>query len=258
MKFLDKFFTVDVAKKSIKKTHNDALQAYNKGYILLKMQKFEQAIVAYDLAEQLWGEEIDMLKLHGDYEAAKRLTSDIMNTWYSKIYANYMLERYNASLGLLGKVLENVPDDPENLFRKGFVLYTAQRYDEALIYLETALEKYREFPEAWYCKGNVLRELRNYEAALAAFDQSISCSKPLHFRFPQFTWIPLTSSSRIKIDNAEAWYCKGEIFFRQKRYEEAIEAFNQSLNIKPGFEDAVKFREIVLEELGKNKNNKKD
>lgn len=256
MKFLDKFFTVDAAKKSIKKTHNDALQAYNKGYILLKMHKFEQAIVAYDLAEQLWAEEICMLKLDDNHEAAKGLTSNLVNSWYSKIYAHYMLEQYDTSLELLEKILVKFPDDPEILFRKGFVLYAAQRYDEALINLETALEKYGDFPEGWYCKGNVLRELRNYEAALAAFDQSIACSHPLQFQFPRFTWIPLNSSSRIQMDNAEAWYCKGEILFKQKRYEEALEAFNQSLKIKPGFEDAIKFREIVFQELGKNKNNK--
>lgn len=254
MKFVDKLLTVDAEKKSIKRKHNDALKAYNKGYILLKMLKFEQAIVVYDLAEQLWKEEIDMLKLHGYDEAAKKITSNIMNTWYSKIYANCMLERYDASLELLEKTLENSPDEPEYLFRKGFVLYKAQRYNEALTYIESALEKYRDFPEAWYCKGNILRELRNCEAALAAFDQSISCSQPLHFQFPHFTWIPLTSSSKIQRDNAGAWYCKGEIFLKQNIYDEALEAFNQSLKIEPGFKDAIKLREVVIQKLRKNSN----
>lgn len=55
-----------------------------------------------------------------------------------------MLGRYDTSLELLEKMLEEDPDDPENLFRKGFVLYKAQRYDEALICLETALAKCRD------------------------------------------------------------------------------------------------------------------
>jgi tetratricopeptide (TPR) repeat protein len=258
MKFLDKLFTGDAMKKSIKKTHNDALQAYNKGHILLKMHRFEESIAAYDLAEQLWEEEIDILSLQGDHEAAKRSKSNFMNIWYGKTYANYMMGRYDASLELLEKTLEKAPDDPENLFRKGFVLYETHRYDEALVCLESALDKYIEFPEAWYCKGNVLRELGNYEAALEAFEHSISCSQPLHFQFPRFTWIPLTSSSRIKMDIAEAWYCKGEILFRKDNYEEALEAFNKSLEIKPGFEDAAKFRDVILQELGKNSNSKND
>lgn len=258
MKFFDKFFTVDATKKSIKKIHGDALQAYNKGYILLKIHRFEESIAAYDLAEQLFEEEIDILTLQGDHEAAKRSKANVMNIWYSKTYANYMIGRYDASLELVEKTLEEAPDNQENLFRKGFVLYKARRYNEALICLETVLDKYIEFPEAWYCKGNVLRELGNYEAALEAFDHSISCSQPLHFQFPRFTWIPLTSSSKIKMDIAEAWYCKGEILFRKEKYQESLEAFNKSLEIKPGFEDAAKFRDIVLQELSKTKNNKED
>lgn len=258
MKFLGKFFTVDATKKSIKKIHSDALQACNKGYILLKMHRFEESIAAYDLAEQLWEEEIVILTLQGDHEAAKRSKANVMNIWYSKTYANYMMGRYDASLELLEKTLEKAPDDPENLFRKGFLLYKTHRYDEASVCLESALDKYIEFPEAWYCKGNVLRELGNYEAALEAFDQSISCSQPLYYRFPQFTWIPLTSSSRMQMDNAEAWYCKGEIFLRQKKYQEALEAFTKSLEIKPGFEDAAKFRNMILQEIEKNSNSKND
>ena len=76
-----------------------------------------------------------------DYEAAKRSKASVLNILSSKSYANYMLGRYDTSLELLTKMLE---EDHENLFRKGFVLYKAQRYDEALICLEIALAKCRD------------------------------------------------------------------------------------------------------------------
>ncbi|WP_370571979.1 tetratricopeptide repeat protein [Methanomethylovorans sp.] len=253
MKFFDKLFSGDAIEKNIKKTHNEALQAYNKGYILLRMHRFEESLVAYDLAEQLWEKEINVLTLQSDHETAKRLKASVLNTLSSKSYANYAMGRYDISLELLEKMLEKAPDDPESLFRKGFVLYKIQRYDEALICLEIALFKCREFPEAWYCKGNVLRELGNYAAALEAFEYSIACSQPLNFQLPRFTWIPLTSSSKMKKDSAEAWYCKGEIFFRQNKYEEALEAFSKALDIKPGFTDAAQFRDTVLHKLDKKR-----
>ena len=253
MKLFEKFFTGNSSKKGIKKIHDDALQAYNKGYIFLKMQRFEECLDAYDLAEKLWEEETDMLTSQGDPEAAKRSKISAFNTLSCKSYANYMMGRYDTSLELIEKMLEQAPEDPESLFRKGFVLYQSQRYEEAFICLENALAKCREFPEAWYCKGNVLRELGNYDAALEAFECSIEYSQPLSYQFPRFTWIPLTSSPKMKMDSSEAWYCKGEILFRQNKYEEALEAFSSALDIKPAFEDAAKFRNIVLHELGKNR-----
>lgn len=253
MQLFGKIFTEKSTKKDIKKIHDDALQAYNKGSIFLKMQRFEECLDAYSVAEKLWEEETDMLTSQGDPEAAKRSKISVLNTLSCKSYANYMMGRYDISLELIEKMLEKAPDDPESLFRKGFVLYKFQRYEEALICLENALAKCREFPEAWYCKGNVLRELGNYDIALEAFECSIEYSQPLSYQFPRFTWIPLTSSSKIKMDSSEAWYCKGEILFRQNKYEEAIEAFSRALEIKPGFEDAAKFRNTVLQELGKNR-----
>lgn len=59
--------------------------------------------------------------------------------------------------------------------------------------------------------------------------------------------------SKMKTDSAEAWYCKGEIFFRQNKYEEAFEAFSRALDIKPGFEDAAKFRDTMLHKLDKKR-----
>ncbi len=253
MKLFDKIFTGNSTKKDIKKIHYDALQAYKKGHVLLKMQKFEECIAAYDLAERLCEEEVGILTSQGDYEAAKISKASILNSLAGKSYANYMMGKYDNSLALLEKMLEQFPDDPESLFRKGFVLYKAERYNEALFCLDSALSKCMQFPEAWYCKGNVLRELGNYEDALEAFEYSIECSQPLNYQFPRFTWIPLTSSSHIKMDSAEAWYCKGDILFRQSKYEDSLEAFNRALAIKPGFGDAAKFRDTVLYEIGKKK-----
>lgn len=252
MELFEKFFAKNSLKKDIKKIHGDALQAYNRGYIFLKMQMFEDCLDAYDEAEKLWEKETDMLISQGDLEAAKRSKISVFNALSCKSYANYMMGRYDISLELIEKMLEKDPEVPESLFMKGFMLYMSQRYEEALVCLENVLIKRKEFSEAWYYKGNVLRELGNYDAAIEAFERSIEHSQPLSYQFPRFTWIPLTSSSNIKMDSSEAWYCKGEILFRQNKYKEALEAFNRALDIKPAFEDAIKLRNIVLHELGKN------
>lgn len=41
MKFFNKLFSEWCYKENIKKMHNGALQAYNKGFILLRMRKSE-------------------------------------------------------------------------------------------------------------------------------------------------------------------------------------------------------------------------
>lgn len=253
MSIFEKIFNGGHKKKTNKKKDDTALQAYNRGQILLKLNQCEQALVAYDIAERIWEEEINSLIPNDDEQELKRLTTNIMNIWYSKVYANYMLERYDISLALIERSLEKAPDEPEFLLRKGFVLYAAQRYEESLTWIETALNKNRDLSEAWYYKGNILRDIGNYDAALEAFEQSISCSKPLHFQFPRFTWIPLNPSSKLKKDIAESWYCKGEIFHRQKRYNEALEAINEALSIKPGLEDAERLRATVLKEMENTK-----
>ena len=108
MKLIEKFFTGNSMKKDIKKIHDGALQAYNKGYIFLKMYRFEECLDAYDVAEKLWEEETAMLTSQGDPEAAKQSKISVLSTLSCKSYANYMMGRYDISLELIEKMLRKL------------------------------------------------------------------------------------------------------------------------------------------------------
>ena len=236
-------------KKNVKNAGNAALEAYSKGHVHLKLGYYEEAIASYSKAEELLNFQADLLSAQGRNKEASKIYSKAVGTWFNKSFVLYKLGKHEEALKLIDKILERQTDNPEFFYSKGFILFENKKYEEALKCFDAALDLNVENPDAWYYKGNILYKRGNYEKALEAFDRSIEFSNPLHFQFPRFTWIIMDPSSKIKLDATEALYCKGCALFKLTRYEESLEAFDKSLDIKPDFEDAIKFKILCYKKL---------
>jgi tetratricopeptide (TPR) repeat protein len=246
---LRKIYDKIIINKNVKNAENAALETCSRGHVHLKLGYYEEAIASYDKAEELWNIQGDLLSAQGRDKEASKIYSKAVGTWFSKSLVLYKLGRHDEALKLIDKTLERQTDNPELYYCKGLILFENKKYEEALKRLDTALNLNVENPNAWCCKGNILYKLGKYEEALEAFDKSIEFSNPLHFQFPRFTWIVMDPSSKIKVDASEAFYCKGCTLFELTRYEEALEALDRSLEIKPDFEDAIKFKTLCYKKL---------
>ncbi|MGD2088705.1 MAG: tetratricopeptide repeat protein [Candidatus Aminicenantes bacterium] len=57
----------------------------------------------------------------------------------------------------------------------------------------------------------------------------------------------------IKPDNHEAWYKKGWALDKLSRHEDALEAYNKAIKIKPNYDQAWFNKGVALEKLGRKK-----
>lgn len=132
---------------------------------------------------------------------------------------------------------------------KGNQSYKNQDFIKAVGEYKKATQKNEKSPEAQYNLGNALYKTKKTEEAQKAFDaaEQIATEKPL---------------------KAMAGYNKGVMLTRQKKLEESIEAYKQSLRFNPEDEETRENLQLALNELKKqqdknksnsnNKNNSQD
>ena len=238
MSFLRKIYDESLEKRKISKIEKDAVETYSKGHVYVKLGYYGQAIDSYKKAEELWNSLGDLLSARGMDEEASEAYVHAIETWFDRSFVLYKTGRCEEALQLIDRTLERQANNPEIFCSKALILFEKGDYENALKCLENALNLDAEDSGAWCYKGNALCKMDRYDEALEAYDRSIQLSNPLEFRFPRFAWISRSPSSQIKSDSAQAWYCKGIALFELERYEEAREAFGNSLQIEPGFEEA--------------------
>jgi tetratricopeptide (TPR) repeat protein len=247
MSFLQKIYDDSLEKKRIRNTEKEAIEAYSKGHVSLKLGYFDEAITSYSKAEELWNALGDLFSARGMNEEASRAYLQAVETWFDKSFVLYKTGKVEEALELIDRTLEKQSSNPEIFCSKALLLFEKDKYEDALQCLDTALSLNIKDPGAWCYRGNTLCKLGRYEEALESYDRSIELSDPVAFRFPRFAWISRSPSSQIQSDCAQAWYCKGVALFELKRYDEAQTALGNSLGIEPGFESAKELRMLCCE-----------
>ena len=135
---------------------NDADDWTGKGTTLLKLEKYEEALNAY--------------------EKAIELSPENTNAWAGKSTALFGLERYEEALNAYEKLIESNPEYVHAFGSKGAILLVLERYEEALKTFKKAIELSPENTNYWTGKGVALVKLEEYEEALNAYEKAIELS----------------------------------------------------------------------------------
>ncbi|HEY9673787.1 MAG TPA: tetratricopeptide repeat protein [Waterburya sp.] len=109
------------------------LEWYNRGNKFRKLQRYEEAISAY--------------------ERAINIKSDYYEAWYCKAYLLEQLQRYEEAIASYDRALQIQPNAPDAWTNRGIALEKLQRYQEAIASFDTALQIQAEYPYAWYNKA---------------------------------------------------------------------------------------------------------
>jgi len=126
---------------------------YNRGEKLKKLERYEEAIAAYDQA----------LKIQPKYYEA----------WYAKAYSLYRLQRYEHAIASYDQVIQLQPEEAVAWYIRGWMLGELQRYEEAIASYDKAIEIDPDSPEYWYFRGNALHNLQRNEDAIASYDKTL-------------------------------------------------------------------------------------
>ena len=224
---------LDAASQQLEKANSTEEQVefwMHQGMLLQEQGKLEEAILAFDNATALDPDSAFSWKVKGF----------MLASW---------MGRYDEGLAALNRSLEI--DPAADVWEiKGRVLNELGRYDEAKEASETSQSLNRNFTRAWLVKGHALRELGRNQEALDAYSQAEGSYEEQLWAGIGFSQAYLNRSDEAALafnrslnasekslekdpKSAYAWFWKGEALRGLGRYQEALEAYNRSLEIGP-------------------------
>ncbi len=192
------------------------------------------------------------------YEARESRTDVgyIADLWYRKGLTLSNLERYNEAIECFDKAIEKDPDFADAWHNRGVSLGNLERYNEAIECFDKAiaifeesgkkecdLDAQRDLADIMRKKGFALGRTEEHAKAKECFDKSIRIYQ--HIR---------NFDRSIDIDFAFALNSRGYYFILYpslKKYEkEAVECFDQAIQIRPDFAYPWYNKGFVLSKLG--------
>ena len=179
----------------------------NKASMLKKEGKFEEALKAYDKAAKI------------------EKGSEKADSWYEKAISFSEIGDYEKALECLENDLNFNEPSFQTLFEKGRILCMTKKYPEALECFNKAYEStYDDYLDS-SSKIEKLVEHKKFEKAVLVSDKAMDV-KPISQKF---------------------WHFKGIALHEMKRFEEAIECFNEG--IENGQESAEIFYDLAKSQL---------
>jgi tetratricopeptide (TPR) repeat protein len=204
----------------------DYYQAWsNRGSALFNLEQYEASVASYDRA----------IDLKDDYPEA----------WNNRGSSLIKLGDYHAAVFSFEKATSLKPDDLDAWNNRGFALMQLGRYKDALAAYSQAVKLDPNSAQAWHDRGRATLKLKRYEQALQCFDKAIGLSSN-HLGAWRDRAITLEKLGRVNDayealshallldpDIAELWSARGDINYNRQRYIEAIEDYDQALEIAP-------------------------
>jgi protein O-GlcNAc transferase len=190
---------------ALRPDYADAL--YNRGVLLQAWKRFDQALVSYDQA----------LMAQPNHAAALNNRSAVLRD----------LKRFEDALASYKQALAVCPDDATAFNNIGVILQELKRSDEALASYERAIALRPDYADAFYNRGVLLHELKRFDETLASYEQALA----------------------MQPDYAEALNRRGNVLRELKRFDEALASYEQALAVRPNYAEALNNRGNTLREV---------
>jgi tetratricopeptide (TPR) repeat protein len=223
---------------------------YNKGYALVSLGKYEDAVKCYDKAIEIDPGRAFEYKREG------------------KGWSLIKLGKQDEAIKYHEKALETNPKDLTALWNKALFLSDAHRYEEAIECYDEISKLNPNSSNVWYNLGTVFNRLAKYEEAIKMFDKAIELDPN-----SSWTWenkgLALENLGKyneaikcydkaIELDpnNAYAWNDKGAYLSDAGKYEEAVQCFDKAIylyskitELDPYYEKAYQNKAKALDRL---------
>jgi tetratricopeptide (TPR) repeat protein len=235
MSFLKKWYDKVSRKKQFTTLYRRGEEIYGNGYVLFEMGNYEEALEKYNEAAAIWGElENKLSELEDDMEDdLNTLRKKCQNVLYSRCFVLYRMGRHEEALEVIDSFLEEDPQDAGKWFGHGFVMQSIGQHQKAIESFSKCLDLDPAFSDAWYCKATLLYQNDEFTEALKCYDRAAQHSDVKDFAFPQYSFLNINPKPKLKKDAAGILYGKGNTLFKLERFEEAIEAFTEAIDIEP-------------------------
>ena len=221
---------------------NDAISWLNYGNQLWRLEKYEEALAAFD--------------------RAIKIKSDFYQAWYSRGQVFLYLEKYSEALEAFEKAIQESQGKFALSWRgKSLALINLQRYLEALTSIEKAISlSPNDFLVLVY-QGILLQTQERYQEAIMAYDKAIKINPhPWAYNNRSFVRAKLgdkegaladvNKALEINPDYAESYLQRSSIRSEWGDKEGTLADVNKALEIDPNYADAYFSRGIHLYYFG--------
>jgi|GEM_PF-1030307 len=167
---------------------DSAVEHYNKGVVLARQGRYEEAIKEYDQAlkieprytKAMFNKAVVLQMMRRNPEAVEvyrrlaALTPDDPEVWSNMAIALRAMGRLSEALECYDRALAINPNDPGLWSNKGVALRLMGRAEEALECYDRALAINPNDPGLWSNKGVALASLNRLEEALECYDRALA------------------------------------------------------------------------------------
>jgi tetratricopeptide (TPR) repeat protein len=262
--------------KAIEINPNNSNAWVNKAYLLERLNRNEEALLAYDKAIEInpknskernsrdfryeksiaYSNKAQLLSELQRYEEALttynkaiEINPNNSNAWDNKASLLERLNRNEEALATFDEAIKVSPNDYDIWISKGSFLRNLERFEEALSAYDKAINIDSNKSTAWTNKAYLFEQLGRFEEALAAFKKS-NGENPTNYSWKHIAFLcqklERNEDALVAINNAielyqqdeDAWNEKGKILVTMGRYEDAILAFDKAIEINPIFYSA--------------------
>ncbi len=231
---------IEYYDNALKMKPNYDLAWIMKGSVLKSMKRMEEAAECFKKAlevnpdsEESWynlGAIYYELQRYEDeiqcYDQALKINKNFTKAWNNKGATLHEQGKHEEAVLCYDKVLLLEPDNINVLNNKGVALKYLKDYGNALESFDKATAKKDDYKEAWLNKGLLLHDMEQYEHCISCYDKVLGLEK-----------------------SPEVYYQKGIALMAMEDPRRAIDAFDNSLLLKPYWDLAIEEKKKAEEAL---------
>ncbi|CAD5931909.1 glycoside hydrolase family 99-like domain-containing protein [Planktothrix agardhii] len=231
--------------KSRRRSVSPAEPSYRLAQALVKQEKWQEAIAAYQQALTITPNWVEVQRELGDlflklerwdeavqvYETAIGLRSESAEVYHNLGDALLKLQRWEDAIAAYEKAIELNPEFSWSYNNLGDGLRELQRWDEAAQAYGKAIELKPDFALSHHNLGDILVKKEDWEGAIAAYQKAVDLD-------PNFVW---------------SYYNLAEVYVKLDQWDEAVEAYRQVLKIKPDLTEVEEKLNLALHQQVKTR-----
>jgi tetratricopeptide (TPR) repeat protein len=205
--------------------YRKALEWFDRGVKLERLDRHEEAIVAFDSAIAIapglafpWYVRGNALYELGQfthaidaYKKALELDPDYADAWNNLGLSAFKLNHYSDALAAFDQAIARDPSNAFSWNNRGIVLHIQKKNEEAIDAFDHATKIDPDYIDPFVNKSNALISMRRYNDAISTYNEIL----------------------RLDPRNAQIWHDKGYAQALTEQHDEALDSFNRALAIEP-------------------------
>jgi len=249
---------IESINKGISLDSKDSRLHQLKGSSLIKLKRYEEAIVAYTRSIEIqpnsyayfnlglleYAYNKDPKRALFYYTEAIKLDPDLVEAYANRGIVRNVLGDTQGALDDYAQAIKLKPDYAEVYLQRGVVHFLLKNKKEALADYEKAIRFKPNYAETYLALGSYYFDSENLEAAITSLTKAISLNRNLFVAYSlraaayykrnniQNAIADFTQAIQLNSDHLEAYQGRGELYYNRGEYQNAILDFSQVIRLK--------------------------